>query len=436
MHKFWVIFKREYSQVVKKKSFVVGIFLTPVLMAALILLPMLLADTGVSGNQKLAVIDRSEMNIGERFADRIAAYKLDDSTPRYEVTRIFTLAPENEEDYKRIYDSLAAAINDEELKYTVVVNPEPQASDTGVFVVSNSSNLTTLRQFEYRLSDILSSVRLEQSKINLGVDSVIALTRRLDLEVRDAKGESIPFLSKYFGGLIFVMIMFGMILGYGQMVMRNVIEEKNSRIMEVMMSSVSPFQLMFGKIMALGAATFTQVAIWVVIGGLLYGVRGTLAADTAIDRLIFNPVVVIFFVLYLLSGYVLFSTIFALLGSIVNSEKEAQHFVFPVTMSLILPVFFAVHMAQEPNSTISVVLSLIPLFTPTMMMMRVIFIAPTLTEYSLFSGIVAQAALGFILVCVAVIVAVWLTAKVFRVGILMYGKRPTLPEIVKWVRYR
>jgi len=237
------------------------------------------------------------------------------------------------------------------------------------------------------------------------------------------------------GGLIFVFMIFGMVLAYGQMVMRSVIEEKNSRVMEVLVSSVTPFQLMLGKICGLGAATFTQIAVWVILGAGIYSMKGALNIDASIDRLVFNPVIVIFFVLFLVTGYLLYSTIFALIGSIVNNEKEAQHFVMPISISMMLPVMIAIHVIQEPNSTLSTVLSLIPIFTPTMMLLRVVFLAPTLTEYTLLSGIVGQATLGLILVIVTIVGMIWVTSRIFRIGILMYGKRPTFPEIMKWIRY-
>ncbi len=436
MHKFMVIFKQEYFQVVKKKSFVAGIFLTPLLMAGFMLLPMLFASSEVSKPQSLAVIDQSGEEVGRIFADSLRGITLDDGeSPRYNISGVFEVPTGDSARYATVYDSLAQAVTDEELRYVVVIKAAPETSNDSVFAISNSTNFRTESQIERNLSSILASKRLQKSEINLDVDSVISLTRRLDLTVRDASGETTSFLHKYFAALIFVMLMFGMIFGYGQLVMRNVIEEKNSRIMEVLVSSVSPFQLMLGKVMALGAATFTQVAIWIVIGGIMYSFRAALSIDPAIERIVFNPLIILSFAGFLLAGYLLYSTLFALLGSIVTSEKEAQNFVFPLTISMMLPVFVAMHTVQEPNSVLSTVLSFIPLFTPTMMTMRILFVAPTLTEYSLFSGIVAQAALGFLLLCLSVIATVWLTAKVFRVGILMYGKRPTLPEIMKWVRY-
>lgn len=438
MSKFWVIMKREYAQVVKKKSFIIGIFLTPALMAAFMLLPAWLAQKKSTTSEVLAVIDNSGGDVGQRFTDELKDYKLEDSDePYYIVKEIFNIAPEDTTRFKQVDDSLRNLINEKELKYFLVIKPDPQLSDDSLYLVTNSDNFRSLSRFEYRLSNILSSIRLEKTNVNLPVDSVLTLTRRIDLKLQDTKGEAIPFQVKYFGGLIFVMLMFGMILTYGSMVMRSVIEEKNSRIMEVLVSSVSPFQLMLGKILGLGAATFTQVAVWIAVGAVLFFMGGSagLEITSGISRLVFNPMIVIFFVLFMIVGYVLFSTIFALIGSIVNNEKEAQSFIFPITMSLILPVMIGIHIVQEPFSMLSTVLSFIPIFAPTTMMLRIIFVAPTLTEYSFVSGILGESILSFIILVIFTLIIVWLTARVFRVGILMYGKRPTLPEIVKWIKY-
>lgn len=436
MSKFWVILKREYVQVVKKKSFIIGIILTPILMGGFTLIPALLVRTKASTAEKLAVIDQSGLNIGQRFGKSLERYKLDDSiTNYYKINNIFEVEKDNDIRFNEINDSLRQLIIDKEIKYFLVIKPEAHLIDTNIFLVTNSDNFVTLNRFERRLSDVLSSIRLDMSEINLEVDSILNLTKRIDLKTKDAKGESIPFMIKYFSAIIFVGIMFGMIFGYGQLVMRSVIEEKNSRIMEVLISSVTPFQLMLGKVMGLGAATFTQIAVWVILGAGIYSMKGAFEIDPSIDRIIFNPVIIIFFILYMISGYILFSTLFALIGSIVNTEKEAQSFIFPITMVMILPFMIGMYIIQEPNSTLSVTLSLIPFLTPNIMIMRIIFIAPTLTEYSLASGIIGEAILGFILIVISIIGMIWLTSKIFRIGILMYGKRPTLPEIIKWIKY-
>jgi ABC-2 type transport system permease protein len=436
MHKLWVVFSREYAQVVKKKSFVIGLFLTPVIMSVFILLPSFLARMKSSETERLAIIDQSGYDIGHGFAEALAEYTLEDEeTPYYAVEQIFDLSPDAEDEFDRINDSLRTLVTNKDLKYFLVVKPGVEISDSNVFLVTNSDNFRSLNRFEDAISNEVSTIRLRTSEINLTIDSVLVLTEPVDLATRDTKGESIPFQIKYFAALIFVGIMFGMIIGYGQMVMRSVIEEKNSRIMEVLVSSVTPFQLMLGKILGLGAATMTQVGIWFAAGVIMYASRGSLDVDPAIERIAFDPIIITFFVLFQIAGYLLYSTLFALIGSIVNSEKEAASFIAPITIFMMLPFVLGISVVQEPNSTMATVLSMIPFTAPTMTMMRLVFVVPTLTEFSLFSGIVGEAVLSLLSVTITLVGMVWLTAKIFRIGILMYGKRPTLPELMKWIKY-
>ena len=438
MQKFLVIFKREYAQVVRKKSFIVGLLLTPTIMIVSILLPAYIAETKATDSERIAVIDQSGTDLGDRFIEALKAYKIEKTgKPYYLLTNKYDLRPSDQTLLDSVLESVRNDINGEQLKYCLVIRPNAQVIDSNLYLISNSDNFVTLKRFEQDLSQILSSRRLQTSNINLPVDSVLKLTARIDLRRQDAKGESIPFEVKYFGGFIMVMLIFIMIITYGALVMRSVIEEKNSRVMEVLVSSVTPFQLMLGKILGLGAATLTQVAIWItLLLGLYFGAGPlSLTLDPSVSRLIFNPVIVTFFVLFLISGYIMYSTLFALIGSLVNSEKEAQNFVMPISFSMMIPVFFGIRVVQEPNSLFSLALSFIPLFSPTMMMMRVVFVAPTATSYSLFSGILGEASLAFILVCLTTAGVIWVTARVFRVGILMYGKRPTLPEIIRWIKY-
>jgi ABC-2 type transport system permease protein len=438
MHKFFVIFKREYAQVVKRKWFIVSIFLTPLFMVAITLIPSYFADTKASKAEEIAIVDRSGSDIGERFIETIKTYKLENSDkPYYEVKRLVTLSPTDSVAYIGIMDTMRQAISDQTYRYCVLIQPNAFLSDTGVSLITNSTSFTTLERFTRDISRILASKRLQLSNINLSVDSVLNLTEQIHLTIKDTKGESVSFQVKYFGGFILVMIMFMMVITYGTQVMRTVIEEKNSRVMEVLVSSVTPFQLMMGKILGLGAATFTTIAAWLAMGIVIFLMSGAamMAYAPGVAHFALNPMVVTFFILYLISGYVLYSTLFALIGSIVSSEKEAQSLVFPITMSIMMPVFFGLSVVQEPNSTLALTLSFIPFFTPTMMMMRIAFLAPTTTSYSLFSGILGQATLGLLLVILTTILVIWLTSKIFRVGILMYGKRPTFPEIVKWIKY-
>jgi ABC-2 type transport system permease protein len=233
------------------------------------------------------------------------------------------------------------------------------------------------------------------------------------------------------------MLMYMITIINGSGLMRSVIEEKTSRIVEVLVSSATPYQLMAGKILGAGAAALTQVAIWVAAGAAVFLISGPsgLEIDPALAQMAFNPVIVVFFVLFFVSGYFMFCTLFALVGSIVNSDKEAQNFMFPIIIWMLPALMVGMAVLRDPYATWVLVLSYIPLCTPTMMFERVAFLAPSATEYSLFSGIVAEGALGFVLVVLSTGIIAWATSRVFRVGILMYGKRPTLPEIIKWIRH-
>jgi ABC-2 type transport system permease protein len=162
--------------------------------------------------------------------------------------------------------------------------------------------------------------------------------------------------------------------------------------------------------------------------------RGAFEIPQDIADILFNPTFIFFFVAYLIIGYLLFSTLFALVGSIVNTDKEAQGFVMPITMTLLLPIFLAIHVVQEPDSTLSTVLSLIPFITPTMMVLRLNFAG--VESFSFANPVVFQATIGLAITLVTLIFVIWIVSKVFRIGVLMYGKRPTLPEIIKWVRYK
>ncbi len=437
MSKFLAVFKREYAQIVKKRSFLIMTLVLPALMGGFIMLPALLASKAPSEAESISIVDRDTLGVGDEFAGALDGFFLDeeDSSPAYRVNGVINLNRDDSARYASVFDSLSSMVKAEDLKYVLVVQPDAHVMDDGLLLITNAENFRTERRFESSLSQILSKRRLAASDINLPVDSIMSLTRSADLHKQDTTGEAIPFMVKYFGALIFVMILYGMIIGYGAMLMRSIIDEKNSRIVEVLISSATPTQLMFGKVLGLGAAALTQVAIWLTVGGALYmGGISTMQIDSAVARLVFNPVIVVFFVLFFIGGYMLYSSLFALVGSILNSEKESQAFVMPISLCLIMPVMIGIAVIQNPYALWVQVLAYIPIFSPSLMLMRVLFVAPTATDYSLFSGIVGEASLAFLVVMAFTALVVWLSARIFRVGILMYGKRPTLPEIIKWVK--
>lgn len=434
MSKFWTVVKAEYAQVVKKKSFVVGILLTPTFLIIVTVLPALLVDRGMSKPVRYAIIDADGRGVGQRFAQSLARYTLDDdsTTEAYNLTRIYSVSGSERDRLDSLRAALDTALVNGKLKYYVVIYPDVEKTDSAL-LVSKSINFKTGARFDRRISDILAEMRLQQSDINMPIDSVLVMARRIDMLQGSPGGKERDFTTVYFGAFIFVMIIFASVIGFGQILMRSVIEEKNSRIMEVLVSSVSPFQLMLGKVAGLGAANLTQISIWVAIGMILFSFRASLNVPADIADIVFNPVLIVFFVIFLAIAYVMYASVFAFIGSICNSDKEAQNFMFPIIISLMLPIFLLMYIIQEPDSTVSIILSMVPVLTPTMMIARLNIGAPE--TFSFADPVIVQAIIGVIISAGFTLFLIWVSARVFRIGILMYGKRPTMPEIMKWIRY-
>lgn len=438
MGKFLTIMKWEYAQVVKKKSFIVGLLLTPAMMFLFTIVPGLFFKSGATTSEQMVILDQSGGTIGTQLAEALQQYKIEKSgEPSFAIEQVRTFAPDDSIGFSAALDSANQQISGKQLKYAVVIGKDAVTNDSSVYMVSAAESFETQSKFEKQISRILTKERLTASSINMGVDSVMTLARSVNLDMRNPKGEVVSFGVKFGVSYAIIMIMYFMILVYGSMVMRTVVEEKNSRIMEVLVSSVTPFQLMLGKILGLGLATLTAVAFWVLLSLGLVVFGGSMGApmNPAVAALAFNPILIMFFVLFFVFGYILYSTFFALIGSIINNEREAQNLYFPIIISLMVPFIFVGKIAQEPDSALSIVLSMIPFFAPTTMLMRLVFVLPGETHYSIFSGIVLQAFAAFAMVVLATIGMIWITGRIFRIGILMYGKRPTLPELVKWLKY-
>lgn len=435
MKKFWTVFACEYAQVVKKKSFLVGIILTPAVMVLITILPAMLIDKGISAPESYVVVDADGRGIGAQFATALERYKLDsDSTlPAYKLVGVHEIPGDRPQALDSIRGVLDSLLLSKQLKNYVVLMPRLEETDS-VFMVSKSTSFKTSARFDRRMSDILAAMRLEKSNINLSIDSVLSMTRRVEMLQVSPGGKTRDFTTLYFGALVFVMIVVMSVLGFGGILMRSIIEEKNSRVMEVLVSSVSPFQLMMGKIAGLGFANLTQVGIWILIGLILFANRSGLNIPANIGQIIFNPVLITFFVVYLIIAYIMYSAMFAFIGAICSTDKETQNFMFPVTMSTLLPIFIMTYIVQEPESLVTTILSLIPMFTPTMMILRINITSPE--SFSLANPIVLEALIGVVLSILFTIGLVWVTGRVFRMGILMTGKRATFPEIMKWIRYK
>ena len=222
------------------------------------------------------------------------------------------------------------------------------------------------------------------------------------------------------------MLLYFSLLFYGIAMMRGILEEKSSRVMEVLLGSLSPQQLMTGKILGIGAVGLTQVGIYAVTAGLLRLYMMASAVElryaAALDVASFSKMA--YFIVFFVLGYFLYTSLFAAVGSVCNSEQEAQNLQAPLTIFLVIPLVANLFLMENADSTAAIIFSLIPFFSPMVMFMRIMFLTPPFW----------QIALSILLLLATIYIFFKGVAKVFRIGILMYGKRPTVPEILRWAR--
>lgn len=318
------------------------------------------------------------------------------------------------------------------------------------FFVEGSPNIATVQYIEKSLSAKLTNMRLEIAGVDLS--SIEASRSNMDITIENYQGQQTSIMSSWikaiFGGAAGYLLMMFIII-YGNMVMRSVIEEKTNRIIEIIISSVKPYHLMMGKIIGTSLAGVTQFLIWVVLGGvfmviatMVFGVQlepSTMANQEMMDQanpsamqaIIYDvarlPMVtlIVSFLIFFIGGYFLYSSIYAAIGAAVDNETDTQQFMFPIIIPLMLAMyvgFFAV--IENPHGTVSVVFSHIPLTSPIVMLMRIPFGVPWWEI--LISMLVLFATFALV---------VWFAAKIYRVGILMYGKKPTYKELYKWLKY-
>jgi ABC-2 type transport system permease protein len=228
----------------------------------------------------------------------------------------------------------------------------------------------------------------------------------------------------YMMSLFMIVILFMILINYGQMIMRGVLEEKTSRISELLIASARSTQIFYGKLLGIGLAGLTQVALWIVLGAVLVS-RFSGMVDSAILSFL-TPEIAIYFVIFFILGFFVYAIPYAFIGAAVNTDQEAQQFASVLSVLIIVPYLLGISAIQNPNSTLTTVASMFPLFTPILMFMRITTALPPLWQILTSIGLCVLAIWGL----------AWLGAKIFRVGMLMYGKKPSLGEMLRWVRYR
>ena len=433
-----LIIKREYLTKVKNKSFIVMTILSPIIMIALRALVGYLSQLNNNKVKTISVLDESGL-VKDIFEDT--------ETTKYQLLENITL-----DDAKLIVEESEGF----GLLHIGKNNDIKELSNSVNFYSEDSPSFTIMESLESKIEKRLRELKLQQEGVD--IDKINAAKINIEIGQESYSGEKTSKIDNIFklifGGLAGYML-FMFIIIYGNMIMRSVIEEKTSRIIEIIISSVKPVQLMLGKIIGTSLAGVTQFVIWIVLGGFLMTLVSVIfgidlmssqmeqqellmqqamevpEVNTQIEAAkaaFFNlPILnlIIAFIIFFIGGYLLYSSLYAAIGAAVDNETDTQQFLLPIIMPLVIAVYVGIFtVIEDPHGTVSTVFSYIPLTSPVVMLMRIPFGVP-----------IWQQAISVLLLIGSFMFTVWFAAKIYRVGILMYGKKPSYKELFKWLKY-
>ena len=426
MHNAWLVIQREYIERIRSKAFIIMTLLMPVFMASTILIPALLSNMR-SGVTRRIVLVANNRELAEAIKQQLIAPPIATGTQlrpanKSELPRFAVEISTDTSDAER--DRLRHDVSDGKIDGFLWLTDSDLANRKVVFSAKDVTDFG--ESIELRNAVQSALVKRQLGRKGMSEPEIESVLKPIDLDsIRIEKGkEGASGVAVFLVSFTMVMLLYVNVLVYGFAVMRSIIEEKSSRILEVLLSSVTAKQLLAGKIIGVGAVGLTQVAIWLAIAGA-FSLIGLSSTGSALANVHIPVIGVVAFGVYFVLGYFMYSTMYAALGSMVNSDQEAQQVQWPA----MLPIFFAIVMAtpvlQHPNSQLAFWASLFPFFTPILMFVRIMAETPPIW----------QILLSIVLMLLTTWGLLGLSSRIYRVGILMYGKRPTLPELRKWLRY-
>jgi ABC-2 type transport system permease protein len=413
------IARREFISGIKSKTFIISVVFAPLMIGAMLFFTQKMAGSRPAPAAALRVVllDRSNQLSGRVL--QIVKKQGDFNEPR---KIALTVLPAGNNDFKSQIAAEKENLRKGAFDAFFVIDPniiDPNG-EINIFTCNlKPSNIDSLGFAEGLVTQAVREARFEKNKIDPSFYSKLESVKSSQIDVGSAEGaeRSADMFTKMMVPFFFMYLIFLSFFINGQQMLTSVIEEKSSRIMELLVSIVNPFELMAGKILGLTGIGFTVVAIWA--GGSIS------AAEYRGLNIDLSWQLIVYFIIFYILGYLLFSSIMAGIGSICNTLRDAQNLMFPVTLLFIVPLLSWLNLVREPSSLYARVLSYIPPLTPMVMMLRL----TASGDVSLVEIIISMIVLFF-----SVIAAIWISAKIFRTGILMYGKRPGLFEIIRWFR--
>ncbi|MBM4130862.1 ABC transporter permease [bacterium] len=417
MNRILTIVAREYLERVRSKGFVIGTVLGPALMSMFILIPMLTADKGGDSARTIAVIDQTGIVRGP------LAEALQDDGRKGLTLEPVAVGPEGLE---AAVGAVKRMILDGAVHSGLVIPADFVATGQASFYNKSVSSLVVKDEMlRPALNRVLRDERFRHAQV---ADSLFTyLSGRVDLgaiAVTDKGGEEAQDEATSIGmAFVLFMIIYMMVLIYGAQTLTAVIEEKSSRMAEVLLASVSPGDMMLGKVVGIGLAGMSQFAIW---AGAFFALsqRGVTLGDFTLDISFITPLILVSFVMSFLLGFFLYAMLYAGVGAMCNTVQDSQQFQFPLSMGLVIPMLMLTPTMRDPNSALATGLSLVPLFAPVLMFVRVCMETPPLW----------QILLSWLLMGVSIWLAARGAGKLFRLGILMYGQSPTWASLVRALR--
>ncbi len=419
MNKIILIIRREFLTRVRKRTFIIGTILFPLLYLGLIFGTGYIADKSRE-DLKIALIDKSGL-----FTEDLIK-----SVNKKDTANSFKLITSNQDRVEKGFDSLGFD--------GYVVIPEKfnwkDGADSLLVNTKKSFGIGALNPVEKKINLMWSKIKHDSLGIDISKEAI--LNKTVSLKLNNEKNKNADAGVATIIGYVSGFLMYFILLLYGSQVMMGVTEEKTSRIAEVVVSSVKPFQLMLGKIIGIGMVALTQFLIWIVCIFIIYNIGKTSgSSDTASSMVgqiqnVFTsvnvPLVVGCFIFYLLAGFFFYSSLYAAIGSAINEDmREAQSLSFPITMLIIFSIALMTPAISNPSSSVAVWASIIPFSSPIVMMARIPFGVPNTVPWW-------QLGLSMVSLIVGFIFTTWFAARIYRTGILMYGKKPSWKEMIKW----
>jgi ABC-2 type transport system permease protein len=425
MRKTWAVIRREFLERVRTKWFIIGTVLGPVFMGLMIVLPILMAERG-GGERTVIVVDATTEGFGARVTDALTRL------PRLSVQR----RPVAPADMEQVAADLAREVDTTPLDGFLLISDATVAEGRAEYRGANVSSLSDMRTLEVTLRAAVFAERLQREGVEPSVVGRAQIPVELTtVKIRDGQVTGESGESSFFLAYVIWFLLYMAILLYGVQVLGAVVEEKASRIVEVLVSSLRPFDLLAGKVIGVGAVGLLQLGIWLGAGKLILDRRADVARmlgqsaeqAAAIGSMALPEVplgTVALFLTYFLLGYFLYAAMFAAVAAMVNTEAEARQAQTPVVMLLVIPTVLMIGILNNPDGGMALTLSLVPFTSPIAMPVRWAAAPVPLPEVAGSIGILF----------LTVVAITWIAGRIYRVGILAYGKKPGLKELVRWVK--